>query len=455
MFTFNHPPSSILIVGSGVFGLSTAKALAENPTLHKTQITLLERFDFPAPDGSSIDSSRIVRPDYADGAYASLMIEAHRHWRGDLGKQGRYTESGLCIVTSEESFDDSAQGARTYMEKALENVKARLGLSCGRREDGGQLESLHDPDDVQRIMGSMGGDCGKRGYVNWTSGWADAEAGVRYVREQVEKTNRINFRTAEVKRLQFGPDRVEGVELSSGEILTADLVVLATGAWTPRLVDLRGVASATGQAVAYIDITPDEQLRLGSNPTLICESNGMFIIQPRNNLLKVARHGYGYANFVTFPHPEKPLESGEQITASLPRTKCNDETLQLPAEGIKACREYLATTNPSLAQRPFKETKICWYTDTPSGNWLIDYHPKYKNLFLATGGSGHGYKFLPVIGSRIVDVIFAHDRDALGGELRHKWQWPEMRSKEDHIWTDDWRGGRKGMVLDEELAKTL
>lgn len=347
MFTSDKPPSSILIVGSGVFGLGTAQAFAENPAFNNTKITLLERFDFPAPDGSSIDSSRIVRPDYADGAYASLMIEAHKHWRGELGKEGRYTESGLCIVTNEDSFDDTAEGGKSYMEKALGNVKGRLGLTCGRREDGGQLESLYNPDDVKRVMGSMGGDCGNRGYVNWTSGWADAEAGVRYVRKQVEKTNRVNFRTAEVKKLHFASDRVEGVELNSGETLTADLVVLATGAWTPRLVDLRGVASATGQAVAYIDITPEEQTRLGSNPTLICESNGMFIIQPRNNVLKVARHGYGYANFVTFPHPEKPLDSGEQITASLPRTKCNDAKLQLPPEGMKACRDYLAMTNPS------------------------------------------------------------------------------------------------------------
>lgn len=91
---------------------------------------------------------------------------------------------------------------------------------------------------------------------------------------------------------------------------------------------------------------------------------------------------------------------------------------------------------------------------------------------MATGGSGHGYKFLPIIGERIVDVIQGRDRDDLGKELRRRWAWPE-RIAEDHVWTDDvserfvclccvvanewqWRGtaAPKGMILEEEYKRT-
>ncbi|EMC92887.1 hypothetical protein BAUCODRAFT_151280 [Baudoinia panamericana UAMH 10762] len=444
--------SSILIVGSGVFGLSTAYALAQRPAFRNTKITLIERLEFPASDASSIDSSRIIRPDYADGAYAALMAEGMPLWRGEFGAEGRYTEAGLCLVT-DETADDNDEDAHYYLVRALENVTKRLGLRVGKREAGGQVELMETPEAVQRVMASMGGDCGRRGYVNWTSGWADAEAGVRHMRKLVEATGRVQFRTAEVRRLRFGEDKVEAVELVNGEVLTADLIALATGAWTPKLIDLRGIASATGQILAYLDLTQPEQDRLGSNPTLLCESNGMFIIQPRNRVLKVARHGYGYANPTCIPHPERP-ESGETITVSLPRTKQDDPYLDIAPEGDKACREYLAKTIPSLADRPWTYTRICWYTDTPKGDWLISYHPKYSNLFVATGGSGHAYKFLPVVGERIVDVIQGVDRDELGKELRAKWAWPSAKWKEDHIWTDDWRGGKKGMVLDEELARS-
>lgn len=47
-------PQSILIIGSGVFGLSTAYSLAQNPLFKDTKITVADRSDFPAPDGASV-----------------------------------------------------------------------------------------------------------------------------------------------------------------------------------------------------------------------------------------------------------------------------------------------------------------------------------------------------------------------------------------------------------------
>jgi len=87
---------------------------------------------------------------------------------------------------------------------------------------------------------------------------------------------------------------------------------------------------------------------------------------------------------------------------------------------------------------------------------LITYHPQYKSLFLATGGSGHGFKFFPVIGDRIVDAI-EHKLDAKFG---HEWRWrcdPELQrlyQPEGFIACEDGsRAGRKGMLLDEEMAR--
>lgn len=442
-------PSSILIVGSGVFGLSTAYALAQRLEYGSTAITVLDRVDFPAPDAASIDSSRIIRADYADYAYAALMTEGKKLWHGEWGAEGRYNEPGLAIVIE----DGEDGGGKEYMRKSLENVQ-RTGLKVGQKEDGGQVTVLESSSDCKKAMGTMGGSSGQRGYVNWTSGWADAEAGMRFLREKCSECEYITFRTAEISRLLFGNgNSVEGVELTSGEHIKADLTMLATGAWTPKFLDMRGLASASGQILAYLDITPEEQARLSLNPTLLNESTGMFIIPPKDNVLKVARHGYGYANPTTTPHPERP-DSDEQITVSLPRTKQDDPDLQIPKEGQQACRSFLQQCIPDLGDRPFSHTRICWYSDTPKGDWLIDYHPQYRGLFVATGGSGHAYKFVPVVGERIVDIIAGKCRDELGEELRGKWSWPMQRHGEDHIWTNDWRGGRKGMILNEELARS-
>ena len=443
-------PSSILIVGSGVFGLGIAYALAQRPEYKDTKITVLDRLAFPAGDGSSIDLSRIVRADYADPAYALLMKEAAVQWRGEFGLEGRYSESGLCIV-----MDDDNDLGKNYMNKSLENVQAKLGLRRGPREQGGQVTVLESESAIHDVVKGMDGSVGKQGYVNWTSGWAHAEDGVKHMRQLVEATGRVDFQVAQVSRLLFNSSytAISGVQTADGKHITADLTILATGAWTPALLDLRGIASANGQVLSYLELTPAEQESLGSNPTILNESNGMFIIPPRDNILKVARHGYGYANPTTIPHPERDPASNETITVSLPYTHLQDPNLVIPPEGLQTCRAYLAKTIPWLADRAFKYTRMCWYTDTPTSDWLITHHPRYAGLFVATGGSGHGYKFLPVIGERIVDVLQGKDRDELGATLREKWAWPKEKFRDEHVWTDDWRGGRKGMVLSEEMGK--
>ena len=453
-------PSSILIIGSGVFGLGTAWALTKRPEFKNTKITLLERLDFPAPDAASIDSSRIVRPDYPDAAYSQLAAEAQKIWRGDFGAEGRYMEAGLCIVMDDTS--DAEQG-RKYMQGSLQNVKEKLGLKEGRREDGGQVTVLHDENDIKKVLKNMDGDLGKHGYVNWTSGWAQAEDTMKYLRHLVAATGRVDFQTGEAEHLLFSPDNtsVTGVQLTSPAAgqLTADLTILATGAWTPRLLDLRGIASANGQILAYLSLSQQEQESLGSNPTMLNESTGMFIIPPRNNVLKVARHGYGYANPSSIPHPEHP-GSGERIEVSLPRTKVDDPNLSIPPEGLAACRSFLARCIPSLSSRPFTQTRICWYTDTVHSDFLVDYHPHYPNLFVATGGSGHAWKFLPVLGERVVEILLGGEAsDELGRVLRGKWAWPRETDTEGvgrgdgHVFTADWRGGRRGMVLDQEMGR--
>jgi sarcosine oxidase/L-pipecolate oxidase len=48
---------------------------------------------------------------------------------------------------------------------------------------------------------------------------------------------------------------------------------------------------------------------------------------------------------------------------------------------------------------------MCWYTDSPDGDWVIGHYPGDSGLVLATGGSGHAFKFLPTLGKLVVDAI--------------------------------------------------
>lgn len=83
-------PSSILIVGSGVFGLTTALSLARSPYYAKSSITVVDRSEFPAEDGSSIDTSRSKYLCHLHGKYCSassnegLFKIIRAEWSGSL-----------------------------------------------------------------------------------------------------------------------------------------------------------------------------------------------------------------------------------------------------------------------------------------------------------------------------------------------------------------------------------
>jgi glycine/D-amino acid oxidase-like deaminating enzyme len=74
-------------------------------------------------------------------------------------------------------------------------------------------------------------------------------------------------------------------------------------------------------------------------------------------------------------------------------------------ESIKAVRAYLARRLPSLVDAPITETRVCQYENTSNGDFLIDRHPDFKNVWLAGGGSGHGFKHGPAVGEYVTAMI--------------------------------------------------
>jgi sarcosine oxidase/L-pipecolate oxidase len=304
----------------------------------------------PNPHGSSVDTSRIVRADYANAAYSRLANDAIQRWRSTAwGAEGRYTQNGLLLV-----YPSDSASAQTYARKSYANVRAI---------EGDNVVFLPTQKDVLRVVPPYGEELEVAGgYVNWGSGWSDAAAGVRFAKGLLDKDGKVEFKTAEVETLLFDSStskpKVTGVALVGGETLEADLVILATGAWTGKLVDLRGKAVATGQAIAYIKISDAEQKELENLPTILNFATGMFIIPPRDNLLKIARHAYGYRNPTTVPVPGAK-SSGQTMQVSLPETG-----VPVPLEGEEAFREALRQLLPRFVDRPFAGTRICWYTDT-------------------------------------------------------------------------------------------
>jgi len=451
--------------------LSTAWALTQRSTFSQCSITVVDRADpsqpgvFPAPDAASNDSSRIIRADYADPAYAALCAAAQVEWRkqsdpSDLGAQGRYNESGLVLVAdgvppppatppTGKPEDKTKLTGMDYTRYSWANV---MSLAA---QDPSLVETIRELPDASAIAGAMGtngGGSGSWGYLNKGSGWADAGASMAWLCDKVKKTGRVSFVPGNVVSLEHSGDTVTGARLADGRVLSADLVMLAAGAWTGSLLDISGRAVATGQVLGYLSITPEEEAQLSKMPVLLNLTSGLFVIPPRNGILKFARHAYGYINPTTVsPLPASP-DAQVNNTTSLPRTSVTDPAMSIPQEGEDDLRRALAemVRLPGLQDRPFFKTRICWYSDTPDADFIIDYHPQWQNLFIATGDSGHGFKFLPVIGDKIADCI----ERTCPAEFKGKWDWKQADSDAFVITEDGSRGGLRALILDEELAKS-
>ncbi|HEV8432341.1 MAG TPA: FAD-dependent oxidoreductase, partial [Thermoanaerobaculia bacterium] len=89
------------------------------------------------------------------------------------------------------------------------------------------------------------------------------------------------------------------------------------------------------------------------------------------------------------------------------------------ADGIARARQLLAQRFPELADAPLIASEVCQYENSPDGNLIVDRHPHANNVWIAGGGSGHGFKLSPAVGELVaqaivngkdVPAIFAFDR---------------------------------------------
>ena len=58
-----------------------------------------------------------------------------------------------------------------------------------------------------------------------------------------------------------------------------------------------------------------------------------------------------------------------------------------------------------MTDAPLIAAEVCQYENSPDGNLIVDRHPHAKNVWIAGGGSGHGFKLSPAIGEMVAQAI--------------------------------------------------
>jgi len=359
------PDDPIVIVGAGVFGLSTALDLTKRGYRN---VTVLDRYLPPAVDGSSVDISRVIRVEYADPLYGKMAREAMEGWLDQY--KDAYYQSGFVMLADQKA-------GHSYLQKTQE-VDKSLGSSLEIYKDASDV-TMKYPNIQAKLSGLMAVN-------NPKGGWADAEAAIRILSQSCTRAG-VSFITGprgRVISVDVKNSKAVGVEVADGSRISAKQVILATGAWTNRLVPMSHATSASGQPVGFIQLTPAEAKTLEGLPVMINLSTGIFCFPPTpgTNILKVARHSYGFATAV--PTDDK----ASRVVSSPKRDADNTATSYLPDDAEAALRDGLRQLLPQFADHKWMNRRLCWYSDTPEGDFIIDHHPNIESLFIAAGGAG-------------------------------------------------------------------
>jgi glycine/D-amino acid oxidase-like deaminating enzyme len=75
---------------------------------------------------------------------------------------------------------------------------------------------------------------------------------------------------------------------------------------------------------------------------------------------------------------------------------------------VAAVRRELASRFPGLSQAPLLETRVCQYENSSNGDFIIDRHPDLENVWIAGGGSGHGFKHGPFVADYLQKMMDGH-----------------------------------------------
>ncbi|KAI8211096.1 L-saccharopine oxidase [Colletotrichum sp. SAR 10_76] len=402
--------SSIVIIGAGTFGISTAYHLAKRGY---TNIRCIDRHPVPSLDSAAYDLNKIIRTEYDEPLYTKLALEALNAWRQpEWG--GIFHETGRLITTTGDPQ------AEKHLKESYENLK-RAGQS-------GSLEFVESKDQIIKLVPQL---ANAHGIEDWKGLW-NSQGGWAHSRKSLEKWGKealdlgvkfISGAQGTMTRLHLdGSGRLDGIKVASGDIVRGDRYILCTGAASPEVLpELSQELWTKCWTLAHVELTEEEVSQWKGIPVVDNFELGFtFEPDPETRWMKICDNNPGYQyRLAMYTDP-----SGKVEHYSIPRYASTHPEDGIPDEAAKAINRFIDVVMPQFSGRPLLGARVCWCTDSPDAHWLIDNHPKYPSLLLGTGDSGHAFKMFPIIGDYIADALEGKPRG-----LRKEWKYGNRKSK--------------------------
>ncbi|KAL8890837.1 MAG: hypothetical protein Q9215_002063 [Flavoplaca cf. flavocitrina] len=401
-----------LIVGAGVFGASTALQLSKQKP--SASVCLIDRTPFPCPIAASHDLNKSVRADYEDLFYCGLGIKALERWRNDPLFKQFYYQSGMITIEN---------GPESLGTKIIDNFK-KLKVHYEAE--------VFSPDEMRTRFDGLFADADysyvTEVYWNPLSGWAEAARAVEAT-TQAAVDGGVQYVAASVSELLLEDGRCKGIRTTEGRTYYADHVILSTGANTAKLLadtapeepGMQVARRITAAAVceAATDMNEEQKKKYRNMPVFVLDDG-----VTQGETLPITPDGQmKFIRDVPWKNTVKHQASRQSI--SVPLTTPARSQWSKPSELPKGLREEIGMVIKGIygetqgSQLVPQRMRMCWDGLTQDDDWYICSHPRCANLYVATGGSFHGWKFLPILGEYVVQMLDGE----LGSEEAKRWAW--------------------------------
>lgn len=331
----------VAVVGAGVHGLATARALARRGV----GVTVYEQFELDNRRGSSHGASRIFRLSYPEVEWVRMAQEALPLWR-ELEQ-----ESGERLL--------QLNGIIEFVRRPGEGSQGAL------EQSGAEVEVL-DPDEVVRRFPMVAPPDGVKAVFQ-------ADAGIVLA----AKARHAFLAGARA----HGAQVVEGRRIEQLDELDEDMVVVAAGAWAKRLLAAAGIeldVVPTSETVTYFELNADRPV-----PSVVDFKPG----------------GLGHGTYA-LADPDYGLKLGIHKSG---RPMDPDDPPGADPELVEQMRETAVCYFPTARNEPAR-VDTCLYTNTDDERFVLERHGR---IVVGSACSGHGFKFAPVVGERLADLVTA------------------------------------------------
>lgn len=351
-----------IVLGVGGMGSAAVDALARRGQ----RVLGIEQFGIAHERGASHGQTRIVRQAYFEGpAYIPLLRRAYQLWDA-MPSSCRLTRVGCLMIGHADSpvvvgaSHSAAQWEIELQSLTSDEVARRFPQFRLGRDD----LAVYEPD----------------------AGFVRPEATVSHLVERAVARGATVLTETTATGWDVGRDGVR-VSTSVGDFAASRLVITA-GGWTPTIAPVLDLPIHVERRVMHF-WEPDDPGAYSPSvmPTFIWDQARADSIYgfPRTGPdgVKIGFHDRGGLADMSRPQPEGS-----------------------PAE-IAELHDVLRTTLPSVAGRHLRSVG-CSYALTPDHDFVLGIAPGCdERVVVAAGFSGHGFKFVPVIGEVVADLVIA------------------------------------------------